>query len=204
MSIETMVIAMHHSKSTGAARMVLVGIANHDGDGGAWPAIATLAKYANVDLRTARKAVRRLTELGEIEVMLQRGGNGNIEDYQRPNLYKFKLTCPPDCDRSKNHKTRDSISVEPLTSYPQPPVELPGEGNLYPRGGTQRPPKTSPNPVTKDLKNNSPSNRAREAWTKCETNYPDPHRINRRLGLCADCLAPLATITSPNRKEGDA
>lgn len=203
MSIETMVIAMHHSKATGSARMVLVGIANHDGDGGAWPAMATLAKYANTDIRTARKAVRRLEDLGEIEVLMQRGGNGNIEDYQRPNLYKFLLTCPPDCDRTKNHKTRDSLSVEPLKSYPQANAKRPGGEQIYPRGGTKTPPKTSTNHLTTNKSKPLVTERGREQFTECEVAFNGEHRINRKLGYCADCLEPLATITSPNRKEGD-
>lgn len=34
MSIEAMAVALHHSKTQGATKLVLLGIANHEGDGG--------------------------------------------------------------------------------------------------------------------------------------------------------------------------
>jgi hypothetical protein len=103
MSVEAMAIALHHSKAKGTAKVVLLGIANHDGDGGAFPKIATLAKYANVAPKNVREAIAKLGELGEIIVHEQEGGKLRMNDNQRPNLYEFVLTCPPGCDRSKNH-----------------------------------------------------------------------------------------------------
>ena len=60
MSIESIAVCLHHSRATGTDKVVLLGIANHDGDGGSWPAIATLAKYANVNERNTQKSIERL------------------------------------------------------------------------------------------------------------------------------------------------
>lgn len=203
MSVESMAIALHHSKATGAARSILIGIANHDGDGGAWPSMATLAKYGNVNLRNARSAVERLEQLGEIKRLVQRGGTGDIEDYRRPNLYKFLLTCPHDCDRTKNHRTRDSHSIAVLDSYPQGGSLATGEVAGDRGRGSLATSKPSTNHLTTDSEINLLSDRARASVPNCPTTGQE-HRINRKLGYCADCLEPIATLTSPNRKEGDS
>ena len=108
MSIESMAIALHHSQAKGATRLVLIGIANHDGDGGAWPSVSTLAKYAAVTPRNVQKHITALVELGEVQRHMQQGGTRMMPDHSRPNLYTFKLTCPPGCDRTKNHKVVDN------------------------------------------------------------------------------------------------
>ena len=104
MSIESMSAALHHSKATGAARLVLIGIANHDGDGGAFPAMATLAKYANINLRNARLAVRRLEELGEIRTLTNGGALPGRPTIYQPNRYEVLIRCPYFCDGTKNHR----------------------------------------------------------------------------------------------------
>lgn len=121
MSVESIALALHHSNAQGAARMVLVGIANHDGDGGAWPSIATLAKYAGISTRNAIKHVRALEELGEITCHRQQGGSRTTAEHMRPNLYEFLVRCPSNCDRSKNHRTVDNPTGDPL-SVVTPPV----------------------------------------------------------------------------------
>ena len=107
MSNEAMAIALHHSRSSGTTKLVLLGIANHDGDGGAWPSLATLATYAGgVSERTVSRAIGELVELGEVSVERNAGGLRNCRDDRRPNLYHFLLSCPPDCDGSRNHRVR--------------------------------------------------------------------------------------------------
>lgn len=128
MSTESMAIAFNHSRATGTAKLILLGIANHDGDGGAWPSVATLARYGNVNVRNAQKAIARLEELGEIRVHVQQGGNARTPDHAKPNLYEFILTCSQDCDRTKNHKSRYalpdplSVATPPVGSDTPPPV----------------------------------------------------------------------------------
>jgi hypothetical protein len=99
-SIETMSLVLHHSKATGTAKLVLLGIANHAGDGGAWPSRYTLAKYAGCSEDHVRKAVKRLVGMGELRVHVQGGGMADDVDAYRPNRYDVLVTCPSDCDRS--------------------------------------------------------------------------------------------------------
>jgi hypothetical protein len=100
-------IALHHSRSRGTAKLVLIGIANHDGDGGAFPKIATLAKYAGVHPRHVTRCLNQLGELGEIVIHQSQGGTARTPEYVRPNLYEFILECPSECDRTKNHRIKD-------------------------------------------------------------------------------------------------
>lgn len=101
MSIEAMAICLHHSKTQGATKLVLLGIANHEGDGGAWPAISTLARYAGgVNRRTVQRSIQELIELGEISCDVNGGGFGDA----KPNLYRVTLRCPQNCDGSTAHR----------------------------------------------------------------------------------------------------
>ncbi|MET0725943.1 MAG: helix-turn-helix domain-containing protein [Leifsonia sp.] len=107
MSVESLAIALHHSQATGTAKLVLIGIANHDGDGGAWPSVATLARYAGgVDTRNVQRALDKLIRLGEVRKEIQAGGDERVPDHRKPNLYRFLLACPHNCDRTRNHRTR--------------------------------------------------------------------------------------------------
>lgn len=114
MSIESMAIVLHHSRANGTTKLVALGIANHDGDGGAWPTVATLARYANVSPRSVQKAIGDLVALGEIAVRRQAGGQADYDDGRRPNLYEIRIACPSDCDRSKHHRTRRTATSTPL------------------------------------------------------------------------------------------
>lgn len=112
MSIESMALVLHHSRAAGTTKLVLLGIANHDGDGGAWPSIATLARYANASERSVQRAISELVRLGEITVAYQEGGGAKADDRYRPNRYDVALECPPGCDRSKHHRMPGVTSVE--------------------------------------------------------------------------------------------
>jgi hypothetical protein len=68
MSIEAMNLVLNHSKATGRAKLVLLGIANHFGDNGAWPSIETLARYANASERSVKRDIQELIDLGELTV----------------------------------------------------------------------------------------------------------------------------------------
>ena len=102
MSIEAVALALHHSKASGTTKLVLIGIANHLGDGGAWPSVETLSRYANTSTRQVQRSIQELLGLGEVEVYLQ-GGNGRMAGY-RTNRYEIRLVCPATCDGSVNHK----------------------------------------------------------------------------------------------------
>ena len=104
-----MSLVLHHSTATGTEKLVLIGIANHDGDGGAFPSIATLAAYANVSERSVQRAIERLVEMGEVSVHLQDGGQR--DGRYRTNRYEVHVSCPEGCDRSKNHRVRPVENV---------------------------------------------------------------------------------------------
>lgn len=84
MSIEAMTLVLNHSKATGRAKLVLIGIANHQGEQGAWPSIETLARYANSSERSVMRDIQELEELGELVV--ERNA-APIRGQYRPNLY---------------------------------------------------------------------------------------------------------------------
>jgi len=106
MSVEAMALVLHHSKATGTDKVILLGIANHMGDGGAWPSVATLARYANVTERNVQKSLGRLVRLGELAIDRQAGGTSKTRDHERPNRYDVLVACPWTCDRTMNHRPR--------------------------------------------------------------------------------------------------
>jgi hypothetical protein len=84
MSIEAVSLVLNNSRATGRAKLVLLGIANHLGDHGAWPSISTLARYANASERSVKRDIQELVELGELKVELQ---NAPTKTQYKTNLY---------------------------------------------------------------------------------------------------------------------
>lgn len=84
MSVEIMSLVLNHSKATGRAKIVLLGIANHQGDEGSWPSIATLARYANASERSVKRDLKDLVELGELRIDVQAAPIGG---QYKTNLY---------------------------------------------------------------------------------------------------------------------
>jgi hypothetical protein len=123
MSVETLAIVLNHSQASGTDKLVLIGIANHDGDGGAWPSIATLMRYANVSDRTVQRAIEHLVAMGELAVEVQGGGQKDAR--YRTNRYRVLVRCPQDCDGSRNHRSRGDVDVTP---------DNPGVTSTTPRG----------------------------------------------------------------------
>jgi hypothetical protein len=111
-SVEQLAVVLHHSQAKGTDKLVLIGIANHAGDGGAWPAVATLARYANVQPRMVQKSLARLVELGEVTRYVQAGGLAGWQDFLRPNRYDVTVECPEWCDRSSQHRPRDGWAFD--------------------------------------------------------------------------------------------
>lgn len=142
-----MTAVLAHSRARGTAKVVLLGIANHDGDGGAWPSIATLARYARVSDRNVNKAIAALVELGELVVSIQAGGLPEMAEYRRPNLYAIKVACPPWCDKSASHRdlrpALERLGTNPV-SESTPPDEI---DTRPPSQSTSEPPsRTTPKP----------------------------------------------------------
>jgi hypothetical protein len=71
MSIDVMTAVWRHSQSQGRARLVLLAIADHQGEIGAWPSIATLASMVNASERSVQRDIKELVELGELHVEVQ-------------------------------------------------------------------------------------------------------------------------------------
>jgi hypothetical protein len=84
MSIEAVATVLNHSKARGRAKLVLIGIANHLGDQGAWPSISTLARYANASERSVKRDIQELMNLGELQVDLQ---SAPMNGQYKTNLY---------------------------------------------------------------------------------------------------------------------
>lgn len=74
-SIQAMGWVLGHSQSEGSDRLVLLAIANHaDADGGlAFPSVAMIGEEARVDRATVFRALARLEQLGELEIVRGRG-----------------------------------------------------------------------------------------------------------------------------------
>jgi hypothetical protein len=121
MSVEHLAVVLHHSRAKGTAKLVLLGIANHEGDGGSWPSHATLAKYANVDVSNVRKALRQLASWGEVRIHVQEGGDRDCPDELRPNRYEVLVTCPAWCDRTPNHRDTRKLAGRQVGLLRRPP-----------------------------------------------------------------------------------
>jgi len=118
MSVEAMAIVLNHSRARGAAKLVLLGIANHinpDNDG-AWPSQAKLAQYANVSDRAVRDAVEALVALGELHYEV---GAGTSATQYKTNRYWLTLRCPDSCDGTVNHRNRVEVSANQGGSFQQ-------------------------------------------------------------------------------------
>lgn len=105
MSSVEMTAVLHHSRSVGTARVVLMGIAYHmgkDGLNGCWPAQSTLAAYANVSVRQVKRAIQSLIDLGELEVDVR--GSWRKGSINQTNVYYIPELCPDWCDGTLNHR----------------------------------------------------------------------------------------------------
>lgn len=181
MSVETLAVVLHHSRAAGTTKLVLIGIANHAGDGGAWPTVATLAKYANATERTVQRCIAELVKSGELRVDRQRGGVAYMVDSKRPNRYDVMLRCPQNCDRTTQHRLVNPQALSPtLPRMPGLPRSVrvtptsPGDTGVTPPGDTgvtltihrTQPPKPSavePESVTRELTEEQKAARSADA-----------------------------------------
>lgn len=148
-----MAAVLHHSKASGTRKLVLLGIANHQGDGGAWPGVEKLAVYANVNVRNVQRAIEWLVSKGELRVSVQQGGDRDTPDHRRPNRYDVLVECPSYCDRTNHHRdtrrhgTR-ARQLELSTGVaPAPPVPGQGVAPAPPVGVAPAPPEPSYEPM---------------------------------------------------------
>ena len=107
MSTLEMTAVLHHSRSVGSARVVLMGIAYHmgkDGLNGCWPSQGLLAEYANVSVRQVQRCIDHLIELGELQVDTH--GAWMKGSAAQTNVYYLANLCPDSCDGTLNHKNK--------------------------------------------------------------------------------------------------
>ncbi len=145
MSIETMSAVWRHSQSTGRARLVLLAIADHQGEIGAWPSIATLAKMVNASERSVQRDIQELIALDELIVEWRQAPSRGIH---KANLYWVNLpevTKPSHEVTDSTHEVTNSVDEvtpvgvlnltrtikEPLLEYT--PNKFEEFWNLYPR-----------------------------------------------------------------------
>jgi len=89
MSIEVMNAVWQHSKADGRARLVLLAIADHQGEMGAWPSIQRLSKMVNASERSVQRDIQYLQKIGELQVEVQKAPtNGQY----KANLYWVTLS----------------------------------------------------------------------------------------------------------------
>lgn len=143
MSVESMSVVLHHSRAKGTTKLLLLGVANHDGDGGAWPTVAKLAIYLNVHPRNVQRAVERAEALGELSVELQRGGTlvSHASDWERPNRYVLTVDCPEGCAGGVHHRARQGWKRLPSGDYVRAvdngvAIPPPGGDNVTRPGGS--------------------------------------------------------------------
>ena len=115
MSVEALTVVLNHSKAKGTEKLVLIGIANHHGEQGAWPSVATLARYSNMSERRVQQVIKALEESGELYVQMGKGAG--VGKY-KTNLYKILVTCPADCTGFPQHSQTKPAS--PLESQTKP------------------------------------------------------------------------------------
>ena len=84
MSIAVMNAVWEHSRADGRARLVLLAIADHQGEIGAWPSIATLARMVNSSERSVQRDIQYLQDIGELKVEFQ---NAPTRTQYKSNLY---------------------------------------------------------------------------------------------------------------------
>lgn len=181
MSVEALALVLHHSKASGTDKLILVGIANHAGDGGAWPTIATLARYGNVTDRTVQRSIERLVALGELTVQVNAGGFGNLQRWERPNRYEVHVACPATCDRTANHRER-ALPKAPAHLWTDPPTPTsPGVAHV-----TGVPTPTSPGGVTPT----SPKPSLEPPMTTGSGSVTGPRASSGTTPACTECAAP--------------
>lgn len=219
MSVEHLAAVLHHSRAKGTAKLVLLGIANHAGDGGSWPSVRTLATYANVDPRNVQMALARLEELGEVARHLQAGGTNrtHANDFERPNLYEVLVACPEGCDGTPQHRPRkgyrrgpdgafvpvDNSSSDRVTESSPPAgiVTPPPDGNV-----TQTVPLTGDNPRSASLTVTREAVERHLGDAPCdECSAPgELECLRRQLRLASDQRHPYTTTSKGEKDTGSA
>lgn len=102
-----------YSQSAGNARLLLLAIADAADQHGenAWPSQPTLAEMVRVSVRTVRRLVAELVELGELEVEEFAGGTTRMRPDRRPHLYRLPKMAGPDGRSPVSARQREGVST---------------------------------------------------------------------------------------------
>ena len=110
MSIEISNAVWRTSQSVGRARLVLLAIADHQGEIGAWPSIETLARMVNASERSVQRDIAELVALGEL---IKHEQAAPSRGQYKSNLYWVNL---PSVSHLISGVTNDDSGVTELTS----------------------------------------------------------------------------------------
>lgn len=122
-----------HSSLSGTSLLVLLAIADHEGEAGSWPSHATLARYARCSKESVKRGIKEAVAAGELSVEVNAGGAYGARPDRRPNLYRVLIACPADCDGSPRH---NPVQSQPDGGSPEAPREDLGGGSpMTPRDG---------------------------------------------------------------------
>lgn len=188
MSVESVALVLNHSRATGRDKLVLVGIANHDGDGGAWPSIETLARYANASERSVQRSIANLVELGELEVDRNAGGRATFHGGRRPNLYRILVGRPGDIPANQIQPNVTPVDnpeggVTPAVTPAESRGDSSGSSGVTPVG-VQKVHRTT-TPQTPHAAAPVDAGRVPKPWPHC------PRHVKHRRD-CRDCAELLA------------
>jgi hypothetical protein len=128
------------SKADGRARLVLLAIADHQGEIGAWPSIRRLAQMVNSSERSVQRDIQYLQKIGELRVEVQ---NAPTQGQYKSNRYWVTLPSTAGVTESQSGVTNRASGVtadgvqtliEPLQEPTYASKELFNEfWNEYPR-----------------------------------------------------------------------
>jgi hypothetical protein len=111
MSISSVSTVLHESQSRRSARMILMILAHHTAANGyAWPSVPTIAREAQLSIRTVQYNLRKLERMGELKTLVAAGPKGC-------NLYQVMPTLPrdePDGPRCNSAEMAAAPGATPL------------------------------------------------------------------------------------------
>jgi hypothetical protein len=199
-SVKATTWVWENSEASGNARLVLLAIADAADQGGenAWPSQATIASMCRISVRTVRRLVAELVELGELEV-IEHGGAAYRED-RRPHRYRLVKMAghtgghsdPPLPPRPPNGRTTErhgrtnpvarADTGDPITSSLDPSLRTttPSGGSASADASTPEeepmPQRTSDQPALFEVARTEPRQQGKTAAQAIVAAFVDSHR----------------------------
>jgi len=155
MSLKAMNKVWEHSQSVGRQRLVLLAIADHQGEQGAWPSLDTIAKMCNASKRSVSRDISDLKMMGELRVVEKAAPFGG---QYRANLY-FVLPDMPDTS------VRDSDMTDLTSDTSVRDSDMTHSGTQTQRTLNKNPKKEGSR-ITEDFRPTS------ESWETMEEHFP--------------------------------